>query len=212
MNFLKFLISKTFLKNLIAAVILIAVIIFGLKLYLNLYTHHNEYHLVPDLRKKSFEEAKKILEERKMNIVIVDTVEYNPKYPKYSVVEQNPRKDDKVKVGRKIYVKLNNSAFAKVSFPDILGKTKRQAIALLKASGLQPGKISRKPYFAEVVLYAIHQKDTLKAGQKIPKTSVVNLIIGDGKRPGDTGESGSGENNDSPDNFIQNTLDNVIGN
>jgi beta-lactam-binding protein with PASTA domain len=210
MNFFKFLLSKTFLKNVIAAVVLITVIIFGLKLYLNVYTHHNEYHLVPDLSKKSFEEAKKILESRKMNIVIVDTVEYNPKFPKYSVVEQNPRKDDKVKVGRKIYVKLNNSAFAKVSFPDILGKTKRQAVALLKASGLKPGKITRKPYFAEVVLFAIYQKDTLKPGNKIPKTSVVNLIIGDGKRPVDADKPET--EHQSPDTDIQNTLNNVIGN
>jgi len=211
MSIIKFLTGKIFLKNLIAAILLIVVIIFGLKLYLNVYTHHNEYHLVPDLSKKSFEDAKKILTDRKMNIVIVDTVDYNPKFPKYSVVEQNPRKDDKVKVGRKIYVKLNNSAYAKVSLPNIFGKTQRQAVALLKASGLRPGKITKRPYFAEVVLYAIHQKDTLKSGQKIPKTSVVNLIIGDGKRPVDAGEPVN-SNKNSADKDIQNIINNVVGN
>ncbi len=212
MDFFKFLFSKTFLQNLIAAVVLILLIVFGLKLYLNVYTNHNEYHLVPDLTGKSFEEAQKILKDRKMNIVVIDTVDYNPKFPKYAIVEQNPLKDDKVKVGRKIYVKINNNAFAKVSLPHIIGKTKRQAISLIKASGLQVGKIKTRPYFAEVVLYAIHQKDTLKNGSKIPKTSKIDLIIGDGKRPVDAGNDDNTKASATPvDKNIQNVLDDVLG-
>ncbi len=213
MDFFKFIFSITFLKNLVAAVILVLLIVFGLKIYLGTYTHHNEYHLVPDLTGKSFEEAQKILKDRKMNIVIIDTVDYNPKYPKYAVIEQNPHKNDKVKVGRKIYVKLNNDSYAKVSLPQIIGKTKRQAVSLIKASGLKVGKISTKPYFAEVVLYAVYQKDTLKNGSKIPKTSQIDLIIGDGKRPvEDTGNNTDGDTGDKTDNSIQNVLDNVLGN
>jgi len=213
MSFFKFLFSKTFLKNLLLAVVLIAVLIFGLKIYLGVYTHHNEYHLVPQLTGKTYEEAKKLLEERKMNLVVIDTIEYNPKYPKYAIVEQNPRKDDKVKVGRKIYVKINNNAYAKVSLPKIIGKTKRQAISLLKASGLQPGKITTKPYFAEVVLYAFHHNDTLKNGSKIPKTSKIDLIIGDGKRSVDSMEPERNKNEEpKPDEAIQKTINDVIGN
>jgi beta-lactam-binding protein with PASTA domain len=213
MDFIKFLLSKTFIKNLIAAVIVLVLLVLGLKIYLNIFTHHNDYHLVPDLQKKSFEEAKAILEKRKMNIVIIDTVDYNPKFPKYSIVEQNPRKDDKVKVGRKIYVKINSSAYANVSFPKVVGKTKRQAIALLKATGLKPGEITTRPYFAEIVLYAIHQKDTLKTGNRVPKNSVINLIIGDGKRPINDDETSldNDESDTNTDTNIQNVLDNVIG-
>jgi len=213
MDFLKFLISKTFLKNLLLAFLLIILIIFGLKIYLGTYTHHNEYHVVPELTGKSFEEAQKILQERKMNIVIMDTVDYNPKFPKYAIVEQNPHKDDKVKVGRKIYVKINNGKYADVRLPKIIGKTKRQAISLIKASGLQIGKISTKPYFAEVVLYAIYHNDTLKNGNKIPKTSKINLIIGDGKRSVDDLEDNNEQTNTPPqaDKNIQNALNNVLG-
>ena len=214
MNFFKFLISKTLLKNLIAAIILLFLIIFGLKIYLNRYTHHNEYHLVPDLTNKSYEAAKKILKDRQMEIVIIDTVDYNPKYDKYAIVEQNPHKDDQVKVGRKIYVKINNNAYSKVSFPAIVGKSKRQALSLIKAAGLKVGKISYKPYFAEIILKAIHQKDSLKTGFKIPKNSVINLIIGDGKRSvEDDFKADSPKNKtEKPSADIQKTLDNVLGN
>jgi beta-lactam-binding protein with PASTA domain len=210
MDFFKFLISKTFFKNLLAAIVLTVVVFFGLKFFLNSYTHHNEYHLVPDLQKKSIEEAEKILESRKMNLVVIDTVDYNPKFPKYSIVEQNPRKDDKVKVGRKIYVKINSDAYANVTLPKIIGKTERQAKTLLRSSGFKIGKITTRPYFAEIVLYALHGKDSIKGGDKIPKTSSVDLIIGDGKRPIDGGASPESEEN--VDENIKNTLNNVIGN
>ena len=215
MDFLKFLMSKTFLKNLIAAIILLVLIVFGLKIYFNSYTNHNDYHLVPDLSNKSYEQAKKILEDRQMQIVVIDTVDYNPKFKKYAIVEQNPRKDDKVKVGRKIYVKINNNAYAKISFPEIIGKSRRQALSLIKASGSRVGKITTQPYFAEIVLKAIHQKDTLKNGSKIPKNSVINLIIGDGKRAVDEGnQQNESESSDTqkPDADIQKTLDDVLGN
>jgi len=211
MDFLRFLISKTFLKNLIAAFIIAVIMVFGLKIYLSNYTNHNEYHLVPDLAGKSFEQAKKILEDRKMHIVIIDTVDYNPKFDKYAIVEQTPRKNDQVKVRRKIYVKINNNAYAKVSLPKILGKTKRQALSLLKATGLKPGKITTRPYFAEIVLKVIHQKDTLKTGQKIPKNSVIDLIIGDGKKAVDQTDNNT-DNSQIPDPNIQKTLENVLGN
>jgi len=213
MNFIKFLISKAFLKNLLAAIILTIVIVLGFKLYLNFYTHHNEYHIVPDLHKKSFSEAKKILEGRKMHIQIIDTIAYNPNYPKYSIVEQDPHKNDKVKVGRKIYVKINNNAYENITIPNVLGKTKRQAKSLLSSSGFNIGKITTRPYFAEVVLYAICQKDTLKSGSKLPKTSTIDLIIGDGNRPIDSEGTPQNETGDEKlDKNIQNTLNNVIGN
>jgi len=215
MNFLKFLISKTFLKNLIIAIVLLVIIVLGLKLYLSNYTHHNDYHMVPDLTNKSFEKAKKILHDRQMNIVIIDTVDYNPKYKKYAIVEQNPQKNDNVKVGRKIYVKINNNAYTKISFPPIIGKSKRQAVNLLKASDLKVGKITTRPYFAEIVLAATHLKDSLKTGFKIAKKSTINLIIGDGKRSVDGNnqdDSNTGNDTQKPDASIQKTLNDVLGN
>jgi len=212
MDFFKFLFSKTFLKNILAAIVLLVLIVFGLKLYLNKYTRHNEYHLVPDLTNKSFEQAQKIVKDRQMNIVIIDTMEYNPKYKKYAIVEQNPHKNDKVKVGRKIYVKINNNAYSSVRFPPVLGKSKRQALALLKASGFQPGKISTRPYFAEIVLAATYKKDTLKTGAKLPKHSVINLVIGDGKRNADNADDQTNAATPKPDSNIQKTIDDVLGN
>jgi len=213
MEFINFLLSKTFFKNLIAAIILTIFIIFGLKFYLDSYTHHNDYHLVPQLKGKSVEEAENILNERKMNLVVIDTLEYHPDYPKFAILEQNPRHGDKVKLGRKIYVKINSGKYSNIPFPNILGKTQRQAQNILSATGLKIGKISKRPYFAEVVLRAIHKKDTLKPGMKIPKNSRIDLIVGDGKTPVESEGNGNEQTNktDKIDSQVQKTLEDVLG-
>ncbi len=213
MELIKFLTSKIFLKNLIAAIILTVIIVLGLKFYLDSYTNHNDYHLVPQLKGKSVEEADKMLKERKMNLIVVDTLEYNPDYPKFAVLEQNPRQGDKVKLGRKIYVKINSGKYSNIPFPNILGKTQRQAQNILSATGLRLGNINKRPYFAEIVLYAIHKKDTLKSGMKVPKNSKIDLIVGDGKAPIDSENTNEDTENTEIkiDNQVQKTLEDVLG-
>jgi beta-lactam-binding protein with PASTA domain len=213
MDFIRFLMSKIFLKNLLAAILLTVLLVFGLQFYLDSYTNHNDYHLVPELKGKKIDEAEKVLEEREMKLMIIDTVDYNPDYPKYSIVEQNPRKGDKVKLGRKIYVKINSGGYSKVPFPNILGKTERQARTILKTTGFKMGKITKKPYFAEVVLYAMHKNDTLKPGMQVPKNSTIHLIIGDGKTSVESTEQTNEKNGENTSgNNIEEILDNVLGN
>ncbi len=211
MDFLRFLVSKTFFKNLLAAIFLTVLLVFGLQFYLDSYTNHNDYHLVPELKGKKIEEAEGVLKERGMNLVVIDTVDYNPDYPKYSIIEQDPRKGDKVKLGRKIYVKINSGGYSKVPFPNILGKTERQAKTILKTTGFKIGKITKKPYFAEVVLTALHKKDTLKAGMPVPKNTSVHLIVGDGKTSVES-TTNEGTDDSSSDNNIEEILNDVLGN
>ncbi len=211
MDFLRFLVSKTFFKNLLAAIFLTVLFVFGLQFYLDSYTNHNDYHLVPELKGKKIEEAEGVLKKRGMNLVVIDTVDYNPGYPRYSIIEQDPRKGDKVKLGRKIYVKINSGGYSKVPFPNILGKTERQAKTILKTTGFKIGKITKKPYFAEVVLTALHKKDTLKAGMPVPKNTSVHLIVGDGKTSVES-TTNEGTDDSSADNNIEEILNDVLGN
>ncbi len=210
MSIVKFLSSKTFLKNILAAIVLMVIFVFLFKIFLGYYTNHNEYHLVPELRKKTFEQAQQIIKEREMNIEIIDTLAYNPDYPKFSIVEQNPRVGDKVKIGRKIYVKINRGSYSNIALPNIFGKTKRQASSLLRASGFGIGKIIRRPYFAEIVLGAKFRNQKLKSGMKLPKTSKIDLIIGDGNARAEDG-SNAGHNEKEVNQDIKKTLNNVIG-
>lgn len=213
MDLIRFIFSKVFLKNLLIAVLLTVLLIFGLQFYLDSYTNHNDYHLVPELKGKKINEAERVLQDRGMKLSVIDTVDYNPDYPKYSIIEQDPRKGDKVKLGRKIYVKINSGGYSKVPFPKITGKTERQAKTILKTTGFKVGKITKRPYFAEVVLYAFHKKDTLKPGMPVPKNTTINLIIGDGKTSVESsGDSSEDATENNRNNKVEEILNNVLGN
>ena len=47
---------------------------------------------------------------------IQDSANYNPDYPKFSVIEQDPLAGNQVKENRKIYLTLNPSGYRKVPF------------------------------------------------------------------------------------------------
>jgi beta-lactam-binding protein with PASTA domain len=96
------------------------------------------------------------------------------------VVEQDPLPGAKVKVNRKIYIKINSSGFNMVRIPNLIQKTYRQAVPTLKSLGLEPGEITYKPDFAEVVLEMHCNGKKLNPGDKIFKSSKIDLVIGDG--------------------------------
>jgi eukaryotic-like serine/threonine-protein kinase len=66
--------------------------------------------------------------------------------------------------------------------PDVLGKTGRQAKPTLLAMGFTIGKVSTRPHISDQVLELRYNGEKLIPGTEIPKTSVIDLIIGDGSQ------------------------------
>ncbi len=197
MSFLKFLFSKSLLKNIILAIILSIALVIGLFYWLNYYTNHDEYIEVPDLSKLEIDIVEKKLSQMNLNYVIMDSTAYNPDYPSFSVVEQNPKPGRSVKENRKIYLTINPKDYASVEIPEnILGNTKRQVLPTLKSLGFKIGKITTKPDLAkDVVLELKHQNENLKPGDKLKKTSVIDIVVGDGSL--DYSESNTVNSNDN---------------
>lgn len=177
-----FLTSKVFFKQLAIALVIVVVVIFGLLQYLSYATNHGEEIPVPDLRKMTVEKAEETLDAVNLEYVVLDTVDFRAEYPPYTIVEQDPLPKVNVKDGRKVYVKINSKGFAAVSLPDIIQKTYRAAIPSIKSAGLEEGKKTYKPYLAkDVVLEVWVNGKKLKAGDKVMKSSKVDLVLGDGK-------------------------------
>ncbi len=179
-DFLLYLVSKTFWKNILTMLILSVLILVGIYFWLMRYTRHDEALTVPDFYGLPYKKARKLAHKNHMKLVVLDTLAYDPDLPKFAIREQTPRKGDKVKSGRKIYVKINAARYRKIELPKLRGITLRQAKATLHALGLKTGKITKKPYFAEVVLDVIHGRDTLRRGDKLPRNSVVDIVVGSG--------------------------------
>ena len=182
MTLKQYLTSKPFFKQLLIAIAIVVVLVFLLLPYLSFATDHGNEITVPDLRKLTEEQAGEKLDELGLEYVLLDTIDYNKDFPKYSVVQQDPHAGAKVKEGRKIYIKVNSNGFGDVTVPDLVEKTLRQAEPTLKALGFQIGKKTYKPYLGkDMVLEMSSGGKILKAGDKIKKSSVIDLVLGDGK-------------------------------
>ena len=182
MSLIKFLISKTFFKNLAIAIVLLGGLVFGLIKWLDSTTNHKEFREVPNLIGKSLETAKLQLDERDLEFVIQDYTDYNPKFPKDAVLEQEPAPNIQVKEGRKIYLTLNPASYKSITVPVLTNLTKRQAEGNLKSLGFRIGEIEYKPHFAkDAVLELKHNGKKLEKRDQLPYTSVIDLVLGDGE-------------------------------
>lgn len=182
MSFFKFISSKTFLKQIIIAIVFIVVFIFGALQWLNSTTNHGESITVPNLKKLSLDIVDKKLTEMNLRYEVLDSASYNPEFPPYSVLGQEPETGEKVKEMRKIYLTVNPSGYANVEIPkNLIRKTLRQVTPSLLARGFKIGDTIEKPDMARGAVLALkHKGITLSSGDKLPKTSVIDIVVGDG--------------------------------
>ncbi len=180
----KFIYSKTFLIQLIIAITMLVIICFVALQWLESSTNHDQRIVVPSLSKKTLDEVGTILEAKDLRYEVQDSANYNPDYPRYSVIEQNPVAGNMVKENRKIYVTLNPSGYKKIVVPNVVQKTRRQAEPKLVALGFRIGTITTVPNMSSLVLELRHKGKKIKPGDKLMKTSVIDLVVGDesGKR------------------------------
>lgn len=184
MNLIKFLTSKTFLKQVLLALVAIFVLCFIMLKWLKSSTNHGEFETVPDLTGKSISVANVELKQNNLVMQIQDSANFNPNYPKFSVVEQEPLAGTKVKENRKIYLTLNPSGYRKIQVPDLKERTFRQAKPMLEAVGFQVGKITYENNIGkDLVLKMRYKGKAIKKGDKLAKTSKIDLVLGNGKRP-----------------------------
>jgi len=182
MSFKKYLTSKVFVAQILAALVIVGAIAFLFFHWITFITNHGDEITVPNLAKMNPDQVEQKLDELDLDYQIIDTVDYNPKFPKLTVVQQEPTAGSKVKGGRTIYIKLNASTFKMVAVPDLIEKTYRQAVPTLKAVGLQEGTIKYIPYIGkDMVLEMWMNGKKIKAGTKVLKSSKIDLVLGDGK-------------------------------
>ncbi len=181
----RFPILKVIFKQVGFAVLVVIVLVFLITQWLDYSTNHGEFKTVPDLAKLSSEEAIAKLEENDLDYILQDTVNYNPDFPAYSIIEQYPDAGDKVKEGRKIYLKINPSKYREVTIPHVIQITRRTAESTLNAVGFEVEKVTYKDNIGkDMVLGLKYKGKDIKPNDRLPKMSKIELILGNGKRPG----------------------------
>jgi beta-lactam-binding protein with PASTA domain len=184
MNFFRFIFTKTFWIQLVIAVVATIILCFAYLFWLDWYTNHDQRIEVPNLEKLSLTEVDEQLEVLDLRRKIIDSASYNPAYKPRTVMEQDPLAGKFVKENRQIYIKLNASGYGKVTVPNLIYKTRRQAIPTLEALGFKIGQITYKPNIAENTVLEMRYKGvTLKPGSQLSKTSTIDLVLADGNNP-----------------------------
>ncbi|AMA48616.1 MULTISPECIES: PASTA domain-containing protein [Flavobacterium] len=182
MNWKRFILSFTFFKQLFFAFLIVSASLFIFMQWIHFTTNHGEEITVPNLNKLTLEQAEEKLDELDLDYELLDTTDYNPAFPKLSIVQQDPKPGSKVKQNRVIYVKINAEEYAKVRLPDLIQKTYRQAVPTLNALGLSVGDTTYVPNLAkDMVLEMNINGKPIRPGQQVLKMTRVNLILGDGK-------------------------------
>ncbi len=182
MTFFKFLLTKTFLKQLLYALLAFVGFMVLVLWWLRFSTNHGQKIEVPNLAKMTLEEAAEALDDLDLKYEIMDTTNYNPEFPYQTVIEQIPKAGKYVKEDRKIYLSINRSGYPMIEIPPVVGKTLRQAKPTLEAVGFTIGKINYRKYIAKDEVLEISNKGKkILAGEKLQKTSVIDLVLGDGK-------------------------------
>lgn len=180
MSFIRFIISKAFILNLIIAFVLLVSIFWFVLRYLDGLTLHGESITVPNVSGYTISEADTILSSKKLRYVISDSV-YVTESKRGVIVEQDPKADDKVKENRTVYLVVNAMAIPKVPMPELTDLSLRQALATLKTYGFESGDLEYVPDFARdaVVGQKVNGVE-VEVGQMVNKGSEVVLIMGAG--------------------------------
>jgi beta-lactam-binding protein with PASTA domain len=122
------------------------------------------------------------IEEAGLRYEVLDSANYSPNYPRFSIIEQNPKAGNKVKENRKIYFTVNPSGYKKVTLPNIIQVTQRNASSMLRAVGLDVQRVTYIDELGEDMVYYIkHKGKIISPGDKLPKTSKIELICGNGR-------------------------------
>ena len=179
-DFITFVKSKTFLKHLSIALVILFIIIWCVFKWLNFYTHHGETYKVPDFTGIKISELNGFVNGKNVRYTIIDSI-YDPKGPKGVVVRQNPEKNSQVKDNRTIYLYVSCMLAPQVIMPKLKSTSLRQAYSILQTYGLKMGKKTlRADECNNCVLEQMVHGKRVEPGTLVPKGTYVDLIIGKG--------------------------------
>lgn len=179
----QFLILIRQLAILIAVVVLFVVLTF---VALRVYTRHGQNVSVPELRRLSLTEVKKICDERGLKFEISDSV-YSSNAAPGTVIDQTPPATFKVKKERTIFLTIKAYSVEQVAMPRLIDLSIKSAQAQLATVGLGVGKISYKPDIArDAVIEQMFNGKPIPAGTRVAKGSLIDLVLGKGEDEGIT--------------------------
>lgn len=165
-------------KNLLLAVLAVVLLIAGAGLLLKVLTRHNEEIRVPDFSNMSVDEAAAAARAHDVKIDVTDSV-YIKRMARGTVYRQIPEAGSMVKKGRRVALTINSVLPKKITMPNLVGYSMRQAKAELSSRGLNLGRLI---YVEDIatnnVLKQIYANREIKPGTPVESESRIDLVVG----------------------------------
>ena len=179
-SWFKFLLSKTFLKQLLIISVFAGVLMLGVLFYLKLYTNHDNTIELPDYTGVYIDDVDSLLKAQSLRYVVIDSIFNKEKQPG-SIIDQDPKPGIHVKENRRIYLTIIAKKRKQIAMPYLIDLTHRSAIAKLKGLGLVIGDLSYVPNLAKnaVLKQKVGGKE-VEAGKYLPIGTKVDLVLGNG--------------------------------
>ncbi len=166
------------LRNLIIALVIVVVLVAGSIVFLNVVTQHGKVLSVPDFSNMTVSEAEFTAAQAGMRVEVTDSV-FAKRMRKGAVRDQNPAPGAKVKEGRRILLTINALNAKKVTMPDLVGLSMRQAMAELQSRGLVLGKLIYVEDLAtNNVLRQLKGNREITPGVSVETDTVIDLVVG----------------------------------
>ena len=142
-------------------------------------TNHGETVTVPQLVGMEMSDIPEFVGEH-LRYEVSDSG-YSENYPPLTVLEQYPRAGHKVKEHRKIFLTVNRTNPPTVPLPDLIDHSLINADAVLRSNELKRGRtiFEASPYL-NLVLEMRFEGKKIEGGVRLPKGSVIDLVVGDG--------------------------------
>ena len=160
-----------------AAAIICIVLLVGAIVFLNIATQHNKELAVPDLRGMTVQEAQAAAEAAGIRVEVIDSV-YSQRN-RGKIKSHTPSAGTMVKNGRRVLLTVNAVNAKKVTVPNLVGYSLRQAIPELDMRGLELGRlIYRNDIATNNVLQQLYRGRSVAAGAQVEAESVIDLVVG----------------------------------
>ena len=141
-------------------------------------TRHGEKLAVPDFVGKTEQEAYSLAKKAGVRIEITDSIYVRE--GRGTVARQNPVAGSHVKEGRRILIVMRAKGVKKVSMPNLVGYSTRQALDELEGRGLQVGQIiyDESVPTSNNVLKQQYRGREVHPGDSLEAESAIDLIVG----------------------------------
>jgi beta-lactam-binding protein with PASTA domain len=180
MSLKDFIFSRTFLKNLGLAAVIIVSLIMILLIWLNFYTRHGQSRPLPDFIGLTRQQTEMLARKSKVRFEIIDSI-YTSEVPRGCIAEQNPEPGFRVKKWRNVILTINAFNPEVVAMPNLVDVPKRQALALIEGAGLEIGSVTYIPDISyDVVIRQLYNGKDIHGGDSLQKGSVIDLVLGKG--------------------------------